>query len=420
MSREPDAVLSDSEEVTVQVPVTNWKDPRAYNAVLQRCQPCHAKGIERLLQNKAKAINHWAGDGTGKRDATATIRGCFEAHTVPGLVVYARQEIKSKLQAREAKEELRHQQVQKDSARDKLQDSQSGATMASGASLSQAGSGEGSVSKRRRTGDIGATLTFNNEWVSRMDRAIANLVVEEATPLALAHKPAFQELINMAIQFGDVVGANIYKHMDRRKLRDRCIPDVIKQQNSDLGSFDNNLVKFGATLVSDGKVGVTLNLDLTLHRTLDVTLDLSLDLTLDLSLHLTLVLSLHVSLDLTLDVALDLAIDVTLHVDGKDDVSKDHLINYITVCPDGYRWEKSIDVTGLRRKAEWVANDLLEKLGALEARLKARLHVTLDLVLVLDLTLDVTLDLDLTLDVTRARLEGKGGSHHRARGSRLS
>ena len=177
---------------------------------------------------------------------------------------------------------------------------------------------------------------------------------------------------------------------------------------------------FGATLVSDGKVDVTLNLDLTLHRTLDLTLDLSLDLTLDLSRHLTLVLSLDVPLDLTLDVALDLAIDVTLHVDGKDDVSKDHLINYITVCPDGYRWEKSIDVTGLRRKAEWVANDLLEKLGALEARLKARLHVTLDLVLVLDLTLDVTLDLDLTLDVTRARLEGKGGSHHRARGSRLS
>ena len=120
MSREPDAVLSDSEEVTVQVPVTNWKDPRAYNAVLQRCQPCHAKGIERLLQNKAKAINHWAGDGTGKRNATATIRGCFEAHTVPGLVVYARQEIKSKLQAREAKEEQRHQQARKDSARDKL------------------------------------------------------------------------------------------------------------------------------------------------------------------------------------------------------------------------------------------------------------------------------------------------------------
>ena len=79
MSREPDAVLSDSEEVTVQVPVTNWKDPRAYNAVLQRWQPCHAKGIEKLLQNKAKAINHWAGDGTGKRDATATLRGCFEA-----------------------------------------------------------------------------------------------------------------------------------------------------------------------------------------------------------------------------------------------------------------------------------------------------------------------------------------------------
>ena len=44
---------------------------------------------------------------------------------------------------------------------------------------------------------------------------------------------------------------------------------MIKLQNSELASFDVNLAKFGATLVSDGKVDVTLNLDLTLDRTLD-------------------------------------------------------------------------------------------------------------------------------------------------------
>ena len=97
MSHQPGVVLSDSEEVTVEVAITNWKDPRAYGAVLQRCQPCHAKGIERILQNKAKAVNHWAGDGTGRKDKTATIRVCWEAHSVPGLVAYARKEIISRV-----------------------------------------------------------------------------------------------------------------------------------------------------------------------------------------------------------------------------------------------------------------------------------------------------------------------------------
>ena len=42
-------------------------------------------------------------------------------------------------------------------------------------------------------------------------------------------------------------------HMDRRKLRNKAIPDVIKQQGSELSSFDMKLAKFGGTLVSDGK-----------------------------------------------------------------------------------------------------------------------------------------------------------------------
>ena len=77
MSRQPDVVVSNSpEEVSPvdDVPFTHWKDPRGYNGVLGRCQPCHAKGKAVALQNKAKALNHWAGDGSGQRDVTARIK----------------------------------------------------------------------------------------------------------------------------------------------------------------------------------------------------------------------------------------------------------------------------------------------------------------------------------------------------------
>ena len=43
------------------------------------------------------------------------------------------------------------------------------------------------------------------------------------------------------------------------------------------------------------------------------------------------------------------------------------------MCPDGYRWEQSEDVTGIRRKSEWVADDLLAKLEQLEIGLSDKL-----------------------------------------------
>ena len=80
-----------------------------------------------------------------------------------------------------------------------------------------------------------------------------------------------------AVEFGERVGTGVYNHMPPRKLRNTAIPDVIARQSLELSQFDLKLAKFGGTLVSD----------------------------------------------------------------GKDDVCKDHLLNYVIVCPDGYQWEKS-------------------------------------------------------------------------------
>ena len=93
----------------------------------------------------------------------------------------------------------------------------------------------------------------------------------------LAQKPAFKELINAAIEFGERVGSGVYNRMPPKKLRNTAIPDVIARQSLELSQFDLKLAKFGGALVSD----------------------------------------------------------------GKDDVCKDHLLNYVIVCPDGYQWEKS-------------------------------------------------------------------------------
>jgi hypothetical protein len=155
-------------------------------------------------------------------------------------------------------------------------------------------------------------LTFVKSWCAKLDRAVASLVVEEATPLALAGKEAFKELVDTAITVGAHIGAGVYAHSGEKRLRNDTIPAVIQRQDKTpmLVDFDAKIARFGATLVSD----------------------------------------------------------------GKDDVSKDHLINYLTVCPDGYRFELSRDVTGLRRKSEWVADDLLAHLGEIEANLKVKIE----------------------------------------------
>ena len=143
------------------------------------------------------------------------------------------------------------------------------------------------VSKQSATGSQSSTpdrIKFVAGWVSKQDRSIANLVVEETTLLALASKPAFRQMIDTAIEIGTHIGKDVYAHSGEKRLRNDTIPAVIKKQESttSLVDFDSNLARFGGTLASD----------------------------------------------------------------GKDDVSHDHLINYLTVCPDGYRFELSKDITG--------------------------------------------------------------------------
>ena len=76
-----------------------WKDPRAYHAVLGVCVPCHDGKRTTKLPTRAKALNHWSANGSGK-DKAATIRDCPLASKVPGLVAYARAENKKRFLAK--------------------------------------------------------------------------------------------------------------------------------------------------------------------------------------------------------------------------------------------------------------------------------------------------------------------------------
>ena len=133
----------------------------------------------------------------------------------------------------------------------------------------------------------------------------------------LASKLAFREVIDAAIELGAHVGVGVYSHSGQKRLRDVTIPAIIQRQDAHalMVDYDRKLQRFGASLVSD----------------------------------------------------------------GKDDVchDRDHLINYLTVCPDGYRFELSRDVTGLCRKSEWVADDLLAHLGEIEGTLKVKLEAAI-------------------------------------------
>jgi len=72
-----------SEEPAVE-PFANWKDPRGYVPVLACCAACWqgGQGPKIALPSKAKALNHWAANGSG-RDPAATIKDCVNSCSVP-------------------------------------------------------------------------------------------------------------------------------------------------------------------------------------------------------------------------------------------------------------------------------------------------------------------------------------------------
>jgi hypothetical protein len=265
------------------------------------------------LKNRAKALNHWACDGSGKSDASGTIKDCLTAGCVPGLVGYAREQNVAKKQARLDRKLFDDLQADKNRAESAAaKEASREATMVSPGSLTKSCTLAISSSAASRSTNQCAPdrLAFVQQWNSQLDRAIGNVVVEEATLLAFVRKPAFQEMVNTAIEYGAHLG-QIYPHVGEKRMRDVVIPAVIDRQDLQLKDFDTKLSKFGGTLVSD----------------------------------------------------------------GKDDVCKDHLLNYVTVTPDGYRFELSRDVGGISRKSEWVADDLMQQLGALEEGLQEKFQL---------------------------------------------
>ena len=109
-----DCVGTDESPVVCE-PFTTWKDPRGYNSSEKCCAPCFAKGRRVALTSKAKALNHWACDGSGK-DPSATIKDCLLAAHVPGLMQFARAQNQLKILARRERQLEEDLQRQKDAA----------------------------------------------------------------------------------------------------------------------------------------------------------------------------------------------------------------------------------------------------------------------------------------------------------------
>ena len=98
-------------------PFVTWKDPRAYNAVVGCCQSCHAVGRTVKLPSRAKALNHWSSNGSGK-DPAATIKDCLTVRSVPGLMEWARSGNVRKKDNRHHKHDLDHRQQELNSVTD--------------------------------------------------------------------------------------------------------------------------------------------------------------------------------------------------------------------------------------------------------------------------------------------------------------
>ena len=275
------------------------------------------------MPSRAKAVNHWASDGSGK-DPNATIKNCPFSHTVPGLVTWARDQNALKFAARENQKTLDQMQMIRDSAEEgddeeqldlEGDQEQMRITPVNPGALTKAASGHlPPTNLPKKPTNLKEQLQFTAVHIQKLERAIANHMVEDAEALVVHQKPAFREVVNQAISFGAAIGKGVFKHVGKKRMRDAIIPDVISRQDetTEMKAYDRKVNDFGSTLVSD----------------------------------------------------------------GKDDVAKDHLINYVTVTPEGYRWESCQDVSGIRRRSEWVSADLLSMVKNLEdgRKKRRRLH----------------------------------------------
>ena len=126
-------------------------------------------------------------------------------------------------------------------------------------------------------------LTFHASSRENLDKAIMLHIVEDGQILGLPQKPAFREMLDAAIAYGaETKGKVAYPPPGKKRIREDLLDNTVDRLKSELSSFDDYMHEFGATLVAD----------------------------------------------------------------GKDDVCKNHLTDYVTVTPNGYKFEGTQDVSG--------------------------------------------------------------------------
>ena len=238
-------------------PITHWKDPRIYDAATSQCACCLRNGRNQKLPNRVKAINHFASDGSGK-EKSGTIKDCPYAHKTEGLVTYARLQNDIKNAARDNRNHLQELQHIRDSAggSDGTQPVTGSLTAAVTMVPRKLTKPETwPLSKRPKTAQPNAAerLAHTAAYVTKLERAIASHMVEQAEALVVHQKDGFREMIDMAIEFGAKVGAGVFSHPGKKRMRDQIIPESVGRidESTELKGYDAKIDKFGATLVSD-------------------------------------------------------------------------------------------------------------------------------------------------------------------------
>ena len=165
-------------------PFVTWKDPRCYNKLLSCCQCCHLADRERVkLPKRAKALNHWEADGSGRNDSTGTIKDCPVVGNVQGLRAWARSENKQRRAKKASKAFTQKVQDEVDDAvtRDST-DPDLGLFNRSRDSTVTRESTSRSSNTHRNAPD---QLNFIKAWSNSLAQSIGALVAEETTPLVL-------------------------------------------------------------------------------------------------------------------------------------------------------------------------------------------------------------------------------------------